>query len=526
MRALKTTLGAALAAAMLLSTGGQPASAQDMEPKTGGTLNVGLHIPFPTLDWQSTVGHPLPHGMVHVYEGLFAFGKDFDAVPELADTFEANEDGTLWTFKLREGVKFHNGDELKAEDVVASLERWREVGPKGPALKDLDRMGVVDDYTLNMHFNVPMGRFLLLILGSDENKAVIMPKEVAEASPTAGQLSEVIGTGPYKFVEHREDQFLRLERFDDYSVRDDAPNYQGGGKAAHLDEIIFWIVEEASTRVAGLESGEYDVITEVPDSEFQRLQGVEAVEPVKNGPGVLLYMMFNHKEGLTSDINVRRAIQALVDADEIAAAAVADPEFTVSNPSFYPAESAYNNDTRAELYNQKDVDKAKALLSDAGYGGEEIGINVISTSERQNRVGVALVEQMKRAGINAVINSYDLATWVAKRRDPAGLNIYTSAGYWIDPSLWHAEFNGTFPSPEVGFISDETEEIFAGLAAETDLDKRLGLAQDLQREFYEQVATVNLGYVYRLVAKTDTVIDPEGNLALGNLTLHNVWLNK
>ena len=290
--------------------------------QSGGTLNVGLHIPFPTLDWQSTVGHPLPHAMVNVFEGLFAFGKDFDAVPELAESFEVNEDGTEWTFHLRQGVLFHNGDELKADDVVASLERWAAVGPKGAALKDLDRFEIVDDYTVKMVFNVTVGRFLLLALGSDENKAVIMPAEVAAASPNAGELSEIVGTGPYQFVEYREDQFLRLRRFDDYVSRSDAPNYQGGAKTAYLDEIIFWIVPEQSTRVAGLESGEYDVITEVPDSDFRRLQDIPGIDPVKNGPGLLMYMMFNHQQGITSDLNIRKAIQAIIDTDEISAAAV------------------------------------------------------------------------------------------------------------------------------------------------------------------------------------------------------------
>lgn len=497
-----------------------------LEPRTGGTLNVGLHLPFPTLDWQSTVGHPLPHAMVLVYEGLFAFGSDFDAVPELVDTYEASSDGRAWTFRLRQGVRFHDGTELHADDVVASLERWARIGPKGAALEDVDRYEIVDDYTVTLHFNEAVGRSLLLALGSDENKAVIMPKEVAESSTTAGELSAVVGTGPYRFGEYREDQYLRLERFDDYVARDDAPNYQGGRKVAYLDEIVFWIVPEASTRVAGLESGEFDVITDVPDSEFIRLAEAPELEPIKNGPGLLLYMMFNHKAGITSHIEIRRAIQAAIDTDELSAAAVSNPEFTVSNPSFFPPESAYNTDIRSELYNQGDPERARALLTDFGYDGEEVVIQVIATNPVQNRLAVVFVEQMRRAGLNAVIQSYDLATWVAKRRDPDALNIYTSAGYWIDPSLWQPEFSGTFPSPEVGFQSDATDRIFAALARESEFEARFALGSELQAEFYDQVATINLGYIYRMVAKTTSVMDPQGNLALGNLTLHNVWLSR
>lgn len=516
-------LGGALIAAATLLPGA--ALAQDT-PVEGGTLDIGLHIPLPTLDWQSTVGHPLPQVMGHVFEGLFGLGSDLNAVPELADTVSASDDGTEWTFGLRSGVMFHNGDTLDSGDVKASLERWKDVGPKGSGLASLASIETPDDLTVVMKFDQPMGRFLLLLLGSDENKAVIMPAEIAEASTTPGQLTEVVGTGPYRFVEYREDQYARLAKFDDYSARDDAPNYQTGHKDAHVDEIIFWIVPEASTRVAGLESGEYDIITEVPDSEAARLAEIDGVDPVKNGPGVLLYMMFNHQTGPTSDINIRKAVQSFIDPAEIAAVVVSDPSFSLTNPSIYAPESAYNTDAGSDLYTPGDAEAAKGYLAEAGYGGEPVSIQVISTNNTQNRIAVALVEQAKRADFNLVINSYDLSTWVAKRRDPNSLNIYTSGGYWVDPSLWNAEFNGTFPSPEVGFSSPETDEIFAALASATEFDERKKLGEDLQRSFYEQVAMVNLGYTYRLVAKSSKVHDPEGNLSLGNLTLHGVWIEE
>jgi peptide/nickel transport system substrate-binding protein len=491
-------------------------------PVAGGTLNIGLHIPLSTLDWQSTVSHPLPHVMGHVFEGLYGFGKDFNAAPELAESVEATPDGLKWTFKLRSGVKFHNGDTVDAEDVKASLERWRTVGPKGPGLETVTSIDTPDSLTVVLNFSTPMGRFLLLMLGSDENKFVVMPKEIAEASTTPGKLTEVVGTGPYKFVEYAEDQYVKLARFDDYTARDDAPNYQAGKKVANFDEIVFWIVTESTTRVAGLESGEYDVITEVPDTEYKRLSSSPDVDAIKNGPGVLMYMMFNHKKGPTANLAIRKAIQSLIDPIEIAKIAVSDPAFALTNPSIYAPESAYNTDAGSDLYKPGDVEAAKAYLAEAGYSGEPVTIQVISGNDLQEKVAVVLVEQAARAGLNLQIGTFDLNTWVARRRDPDALNIYTSGGYWVDPSLWQPEFNGTFPSPEVGFISDETEEIFGKLAAATAFDERKKLGEDLQRSFYAQVAMVNLGYTYRLVAKRKNVLDPDGNLALGNLTLNGV----
>ena len=128
--------------------------------------------------------------------------------------------------------------------------------------------------------------------------------------------------------------------------------------------------------------------------------------------------------------------------------------------------------------------------------------------------------------MNASVLSYDLQTWVAKRRDGNSLMMYNSGGNWIDPSLYQPEFSGTFPSKETGFSDPEVDKVFAALNRETDTQKRKVLAEQLQTLFYDKVATYSLGYYYRMAVKRDYVMDPEGNLALGNLTLNNVWLNK
>jgi len=494
-------------------------------PRMGGTLNVGLHIPFATLDWQATVQHPAPQVQNNVWEGLTAYGKDFTAVPELAESYEASEGGRVWTFHLREGVLFHNLKEMTSADVKASVERWLRVGPKGQALQ-VDSIETPDDYTVVMHFPEPLGQTLLILLGSDENKCVIMPKEVVDASPEANKLSEIVGTGPYKWTEYVEDQFIRLTRFEEYVSRDDAPNYQSGAKVAYLDEIIYWIVPETATRVAGLETGEYDVIIEVPVTEFDLLDRAEGFDPIKTGPGFNFYLMFNHQNGLTKDINFRRAVQAAIDAEEVIAAAIPDPEFSTLGGSFYPPESAYHNDAREELYNQADPEKAREYLEAAGYNGEPVTYQVIATNPQMVRIGVAVVEQLKAAGMNAEVLSYDLQTWVSKRRDGNALMMYNSGGNWIDPSLYQPEFSGTFPSEETGFQHDDVDRVFEALNRETDLERRIDIGAELQTLFYDLVATYNFGYRYRLVAKRDYVMDPEGNLALGNLTLNNIWLNK
>jgi len=497
-------------------------------PKSGGTLNIGLHIDLLHYDWQSTVAHPFPHVFGNIFEGLTAFGKDFTAVPELAESIESSPDGKRWSFKLRQGVLFHNGKEMGAEDVQASIERWRKVGPKGTILKNLERYESIGKYELRLHFKETMGHFLLLAFGSDENKMVVMPKEVAEKYPEATKIpkNEVIGTGPFQLIEHKPDQFIKLKKFDKYKARNDAPNYQSGKKVIWIEEIVFWIVEQNTTRIAGLETGEYDLITEIPDTEFNRLSSIKNLIPVRNGPGALLYMMFNHKKGPTSNIDVRRAIQAAINPTEIIGAVVSNKSFGVVNPSIFPPESPYNNTEGRDKFSTGNINKAKELLKKANYNNEEIKLQVVSTNAVNVRVLTTVAEQLKRAGINATVVKLDRATWQAKRRDGEYLNIYNSTGYWIDPSLYEPEFNGTFPSTEVGFKNSDVDKVFAGLSRETSFQKRLVLGKELQKLFYDQVALVNMGYIYRMIVKNNKVMDPEGNLALGNLTLNGVWINK
>ncbi len=483
-------------------------------------LHVALWTSFTTLDWQSTVSHPLPQGMLPVFEGLFGLSKDFVPVPELAETWHVSDDKLKWTFVLRRGVRFHNGKELTAEDVKSSLERWRRVSPRGVMLNHLREIVVTDKYTVLMEFDEPIGRFLLLILAADESKAVIMPKEVVEASPRGGALSEIVGTGPYRFGEYRTEQYLELRRFEDYVSRTDSPDYQSGAKAAHFDRILFWIVPEASTRVAGLERREYDIVTRLPDAEYKRLLRIEDIDPIITKPALLDYLIFNHRKGPFANIDMRRAVQSAIDVEEVSRCMMASEEFWTLNPSIYPPESPYNTDEASQYYNQHDSIQAQQFMHRAGYSGEAVKFLVLRDEPEIYRASIAIGEQLKAVGIKVDLLIYDVATWVAKRANPGEMDMFITKGYWLDPSLFHAEFGGRFPG---WFISDETEKVFSQLAEETDFEKRFELGQQLQRLFYEKAAFVNVGYHYGFKAKRSSIIDPEGNLSRGNLTLHNVW---
>ena len=497
-------------------------------PAMGGTLNVALWQGLQTLDWQSTTAHPVPHALTSVFEGLYALGSDLRPQPELAESYTVADDAMTWTFKLRQGVKFHNGQELTSADVQASIERWRKVSPSAGQLEALQEIATPDASTVVMKFNKPIGQFLLFVLGYDSPKLVVMPESIAKASPEGGKLTEVVGTGPYKIAEYQADNFLRLARFDGYAVRSDDPNYETGRKVAYTDEIIHWIVPEATTRVAGLETGEYHVIERVPDVEFARLKDEDGVDPVLMSPPVMSFIFFNNSEGsMFKDMNMRRAVQAAINCDEIAAAMVADPALGAAYPSIMAKGNAYYSDAGADLYNQNNIDKAKKYLEDAKYDGAPIRFLLLSSEDTISRAVVTAGAQLQRAGMNVKIETYDLGTWVAKRRDPSGFELFVTEGVQPDPLLWQNTLGGKWPGAEVGYNDDEMKAVLDKMPQEVDFDKRKALAEDMQRILYEKVVIVPLGWHFRLRAKRSEVIDPAKVLDIGPiLTLNNVGLAK
>jgi peptide/nickel transport system substrate-binding protein len=155
----------------------------------------------------------------------------------LAEGHTVSKDGLTYTFKLRQGVKFHNGKEMTSEDVVPSLNRWGKQSIVGKALfAQVAELRAVDPLTVEMKLK-EKSAIVLISLAVPNTFGAIYPKEIAEKFPPETKITEYVGTGPYKFAEWKPDQYIRMVRFDEYASRNEPPNGYGGGKRAHLDEI-------------------------------------------------------------------------------------------------------------------------------------------------------------------------------------------------------------------------------------------------------------------------------------------------
>src|SRR2546422_10158492 len=245
----------ALVAILLSASSGAAAET----PKRGGVLRVGNLGEPPALDAHWTTASITETLTNHVYEGLYSLDASNRPTPMLAESHTVSKDGLTYTFKLRQGIKFHNGKEMTSEDVVPSLTRWGKQSIYGKALfAQVADWRSVDKYTVEMKLK-EKSAIVLISLAVPNNFGAIYPKEIAEKFAPEVKATEYVGTGPFKLAEWKPDQYIRMVRFDDYKSRTEKPNGYGGGKTAEVDEIRFQPVPEVATRGAQGETGEADL---------------------------------------------------------------------------------------------------------------------------------------------------------------------------------------------------------------------------------------------------------------------------
>lgn len=241
------TLGLTLSSFAAIS----PVQAQKISP----ILVFGQEAPPPTLDPYFTTSIATRNVAMHVFEQLLTRDENNDVIPELAASWTVSPDGLEYVFKIREGIKFHNGKSLTSSDVKASFERYKRMGLAKVTLAPIVAMETPDPSTFVIKLKSPQPVFL------DELSAFVVPIAIipSEQVDREGGKLDIIGTGPMQFVEWTPDSHIRLKRFADYKpdTRFKGNNGFGGNKKVWFETVDFKFVKEPGARVAGIESGNY-----------------------------------------------------------------------------------------------------------------------------------------------------------------------------------------------------------------------------------------------------------------------------
>lgn len=460
-----------------------------------GEIKIAYPAQPPVLDPHVSTVIATTDIMAHVYETLLTVDSNYEIQPMLAESYELSEDGTIITFKLREGILFHNGKEMLADDVVVSMNRWKEgVGGRGQFTEA--NFVAEDDYTVVLHVPRPLSTALVTVSYIGAAFAAIMPKEVVDSATDKG-VNEYIGTGPYEFPEWKQDQHVHLTKYEKYQSRDEQASGFAGKKEALVKDVFFIFTPDTSTQVAGIRSGEYDIAFGVPYDVGEQIEREANLENT-TFPNAFMALHFNKKQGLFTDVKARQAIAAALDMEKIMLAPFANESYyTLShNLMMSHQKGQWDSEVGKEKYNQTDFEKAKQLLSEAGYEGEEITLITTRDYEEHYNASVVVQEQLEQIGMKINLEVYDWPSLSQKRDDETAFDMYMMGNVAVpEPTsnvYFMKDYGGWTNSPEL----DELVKEFRGQAS---IDEAKELYDELQDWFWNYMPIIKIGDYDKIV---------------------------
>ncbi len=480
------TRGAAAVATALFLTAQASAGGMFREATIGEP--PPLDVMLTTADVASTIG-------AHIFETLYAYDSAFVPQPMLADSDKLEDGGKTIVITLRQGVMFHNGKEMTAEDVVASMKRWGEFGSRGKLLMgNATSVEATGKYEVTLKLSAPNGAWKTLI--SDVNGGLgIYPAEIANAAGNKPiEQKDYIGTGPYKFKEWRPNRYVELEKFADYKPRSEKADSYAGARIANFDTIRFIPVPDVGTRVSGVQAGDYDYAEMISGDLYDTLSNDPSVTIQRRGAPLFGLFFMNSKEGILKDnFKLRRAIQMALDKEQALRVAFGPEGLWDAQGSVFPKGNFFYSTAGIEAYSQHDAEGAKALAKEAGYDGTPIRLLVSTNYQAHYDEATVFTRQLAEAGINIQMIVVDWATLLKMRGEPAQWDIFvTHHGFSPDPALFtfmNATYPGWWDSPEINALRQELSVSVAPEARKAVWDK-------IQALFYEQVPAMKVGDAY------------------------------
>ena len=401
------------------------------------------------LDPIWTTQYVVRNAGVLIWDTLLGVDAQLQPKPQMVESWEATADSKTWTFKLRPGLKFHDGEPVLAKDCVASIKRWwvRDSPMGVPISKRTDALDVVDDRTFRFRLNQPYPKMLFALGKSSTPMLVIMPERMANTDPFK-QITEYVGSGPMRF---KRDEWVPgatavFEKFDGYVPRDEKASWLSGGKRMNFDRIEWLIQPDGATAGAALQNGEVDWL-ETPVSDLIPLfrKSPNVVVDIADPLGNIGSFRMNHLYPPFNDVRARRAVQmALSQADYMQAVVGEDDSLWKTLPGYFTPETPLYTENGGEpLKGPRDYEGAKKLLADAGYKGEPITLLVATDVAITNSMGDVTADLLKKIGMNVDYVATDWGT-VGQRRaskEPP------AKGGWNIFHTWHAGADCVNPAP-------------------------------------------------------------------------------
>jgi peptide/nickel transport system substrate-binding protein len=473
----------------------------------GTTLRAVMHSDLKILDPIWTTAYIVRNHGYMIYDTLFATDASGEIKPQMVGKYDVSPDKLTHTFTLRDGLSWHDGQPVTAEDCVASIKRWAARDTAGQMLMTfVAAIEVKDAKTFMMQLREPTGLVLLALGKPSSTVPFMMPKRVAETDPNT-QISDFTGSGPFIFKQDEwkpGDKTVYIKN-DKYKPRSEPASGLAGGKVVKVDRVEWRAISDHQQAVNALLAGEIDFI-ESPPHDLLPLAlanpGIEAVELNTSGNQYSFHMNWLHKP--FDNHKVRRALLYAFNQEDFLRAVIGDSEFYKVCKSYFPCGTPFSTEKGMEDLLKSDFTKAQTLLREAGYDGTPIVL--LHSTDLYVLANLAPVAKslMEKAGFKVDMQSMDWQTLVTRRakKDPPNAGgwhalLTSAAAAAITNPITAAFFNSACDKAWFGWPCDAAmEKLRDQFARETEPARQKAIAEAVQVQAANMVQFIPLGQWY------------------------------
>ncbi|WP_376096765.1 ABC transporter substrate-binding protein [Roseomonas sp. CCTCC AB2023176] len=489
---------AALATGFSLN-GAAPAQAQS----ANRTLRFIPHADLSAIDPFATTGYVVRNHGYMVYDTLYSLDAEFRPRPQMAEGHEITDDGRTYTIRLREGLKFHDGEPVRAADCVASLRRWAARDGFGATLMAAtDELSAVDDRTLRFRLKQPFPLLLEAIGKPSSPVPFIMPERVAQTPPTT-QIRETVGSGPFRFLR---DEWVpgsraAYARHDGYVPRNESLDGAAGGKVVNFDRVEWITIPDPGTATAAIQRGEVDWYEQPQGDLLPVLRRNRDVQVTTYDPiGAVVLLRFNHLHPPFDDVRVRRAVLTAVNQGEYMQAMVGDPSIWRECKAFFPCGTPMSSGTGSDVMTAN-LERARAMLRESGYDGRKVTVISPTDLAYLHALGLVTEDLLKRIGFNVDFVATDWGSVLTRRAnlgppEQGGWNVFhtTAVGVEFMSPASHLALRGNGRAAWPGWPTNERmEALRTEWMAATDLNAQKAIAARMEAEAFSAVPYAPLG---------------------------------
>ena len=476
-KAVKRILLTLVCGALTIALG---ACSGDKAGESSSQITIGIPQDIEdSLDPHKAVAAGTKEVLFNLYEGLVKPDSSGELQPAIASDYSISEDATTYTFTLREGVKFHDGSMVTAEDVKYSIDRCADTTNGEPlveAYSNIKSVNIVDEKTVEVVLNTPDSDFL-----ANMTTAVIpASNENPDTNP--------IGTGPYKYVSRSPQENFVVEKFDEY-----------WGTPANIENVTFRVCANADAIVMNLQGGSIDMFARLTTTQASQLG--DQFDVLEGTMNLVQALYLNNAVEPFHDERVRKALCYAVDPQGIMDL-ISDGKGTEIGSSMFPAFGKYYMPELNDVYNQ-DFDQAKELLTEAGYpDGFSFTITVPSNYQQHIDTAQVLVEQLKNIGVTAQIELVEWETWVSEaytNRNFEATVVGVDASN-LTASALLARFVSDAPDNFINFSNADYDAAYARAEAAVDDAEKTEAFKECERLLAEHAANVYIQDLPCLVA--------------------------